>query len=266
VKTRGTWGEISLGTLLEQVMAPDQVAQNVEVIPGSGSRVEFAIRLPNKGDGEREILLPIDAKFPHEDYERLVEAAERGDSVAEEAAIKAIEARIRSAAKEICAKYVHAPYSTDFAIMYLPTEGLYAEVLRRPGLASSLQTDCKIVVTGPTTIHALLTSLQVGFRSLAIQKRSSEVWAVLGAVKTEFGKYGDILDRVQKRLRQADSEIESVRVRERAIGRRLRAVEGLPNGEAGRVLQLDDLNSDDLAPALEQPISYPRQGEALLPA
>lgn len=244
VKSRGTWGEVQLGTLLDQIMTPDQVARNVEVVPGSGQRVEFAIRLPGRED-DSEVLLPIDAKFPHEDYDRLVDAAERGDKEAEEAALKAIETRVKGEARTICDKYVHPPHTTDFGILFLPTEGLYAEVLRRPGLASALQTDCKVTIAGPTTLHALLTSLQMGFRSLAIEKRSSEVWQVLGAVKTEFSKYGDVLDKVQKKLREADKEIDRVGVRKRAIDRRLRTVESLPESETGELLRIAELAAPD---------------------
>lgn len=242
VKSRGTWGEVQLGALLDQVMTPDQIARNVEVVPGSGQRVEFAIRLPGRDD-DGEVLLPIDAKFPHEDYDRLVDAAERGDKDAEEAALKAIEARVKAEARTICDKYVHPPHTTDFGILFLPTEGLYAEVLRRPGLASAIQIDCKVTIAGPTTLHALLTSLQMGFRSLAIQKRSSEVWQVLGAVKTEFAKYGDVLDKVQKKLREADKEIDRVGVRKRAIDRKLRSVESLPESEAGELLRIADFSA-----------------------
>lgn len=242
VKSRGTWGEVQLGALLDQVMTPDQIARNVEVVPGSGQRVEFAIRLPGRDD-DGEVLLPIDAKFPHEDYDRLVDAAERGDKEAEEAALKAIETRVKAEARTICDKYVHPPHTTDFGILFLPTEGLYAEVLRRPGLASAIQIDCKVTIAGPTTLHALLTSLQMGFRSLAIQKRSSEVWQVLGAVKTEFAKYGDVLDKVQKKLREADKEIDRVGVRKRAIDRKLRSVESLPESEAGELLRIADFSA-----------------------
>ena len=250
VKTRGTWGEVSLGALLEQVMTAEQFARNVEVVPESNRRVEFAIRLP--GDGAGTVWLPIDAKFPLEDYERLIEASHNGDKEAEEAAAREVEKRVRQAARDICDKYIHAPYSTDFGILYLPTEGLYAEVLRRPGLSSALQLECKVVVAGPTTLLALLSSLQVGFRSLAIQQRSSEVWELLGAIKTEFGKYGGVLDKVQKRLRQADNDIEQVRVRGRAIGRRLRSVEGLTDGETNKLLFDDYLATEDTLPLIEQ--------------
>lgn len=245
VKARGTWGEVSLGGLLDQVMTADQVARNVEVQPGSGERVEFAVRLPGRQD-EGEVWLPIDAKFPVEDYDRLVAAADLGDKAAEELALRGLENRIRKSAQDICAKYVHPPHSTDFAIMYLPTEGLYAEVLRRPGLVEAMNRECRVVPAGPTTLTAMLNSLQMGFRTLAIEKRSSEVWQLLAAVKTEFGKYGEVLDKVQKRLQAAEKDIASVRVRERAIGRRLRGVEQLPEAEAGPLLQLSP------APAAEE--------------
>ena len=237
VKTRGTWGEIQLGNLLEQVLTAEQVAQNVEVRPGSGQRVEFAVRLPGK-DGEAEVLLPIDAKFPQEDYDRLMEAAERGDPAAEEVAIKALEARLKASAKDICDKYVCPPHSTDFALMYLPTEGLYAEAQRRPGLSEGLQREFRVVIAGPSTLAALLNSLQMGFRTLAIQKRSSEVWQVLGAVKTEFGRYGEVLDKVRRKLQEAEHHIDKVAVRKRAIDRKLRGVQELPEGEAQGLLGL----------------------------
>ncbi|MFN4090352.1 MAG: DNA recombination protein RmuC [Alphaproteobacteria bacterium] len=238
VKTRGTWGEVSLGALLDQVMTGDQIGRNVEIQPGSGERVEFAVRLPGRDDAG-PVWLPIDAKFPVEDYDRLVVAADLGDKAAEDAALRALETRIRRSAQEICAKYVHPPHSTDFAIMYLPTEGLYAEVLRRPGLAESLNRDCRVVPAGPTTLTAMLNSLQMGFRTLAIEKRSSEVWQLLAAVKTEFGKYGEVLDKVQRRLQMAEKDIAAVRTRERVIGRRLRSVGELPDSEARTLLEIE---------------------------
>jgi DNA recombination protein RmuC len=198
VKTRGTWAEVSLGHLLDQVMAPEQYVRNVEVRPGSKERVEYAVRLPGQGDGSTSVLLPIDAKFPSEDYERLLEASERADSAGVDAALKGLEARIRQEGATICAKYVHPPETTDFAILYLPTEGLYAEVIRRPGLVDDLQTRCRIVVAGPTVLLAILNSLRMGFRTLAIEKRSSEVWQTLAEVKREFGRYGGVLDKVKK--------------------------------------------------------------------
>ena len=252
VKTRGAWGEVSLGNLLEQVLAQDQYEKNVEVKPGSNRRVEFAIKLPGGENDDVPLWLPIDAKFPNEDYERLVDASERGDAGSVEAASKAVEMRIRAAAKDICDRYVHPPHSTDFAVLFLPTEGLFAEIIRRPGLIDDLQRECRIVVTGPTTLMALLNSLRMGFRTLAIQKRSSEVWQVLAAVKTEFGKYGEILDKVQQKLHEASNTIDKVSVRRRAIDRRLRGVEVLPEMEVGAILGLpgsngltDELNDAD---------------------
>ncbi len=197
VKSRGTWGEVTLGNLLEEMMAPDQYSRNVEIVPGTNQRVEYAIRLP--GDGEIPVWLPVDAKFPVEDYERLVDASHRGDVDAVEIAAKAIESGIRGSARTICEKYIHSPHSTEFAVLFLPTEGLFAEVVRRPGLVDALQREWHIMVAGPTTLVSLLVSLRVGFRSLAIQRHSNEVWKVLAAVKTEFGKFGGILDKVGKR-------------------------------------------------------------------
>jgi DNA recombination protein RmuC len=238
VKSRGTWGEVSLGAILEQVLTAEQYDRNVEIRPGSGQRVEFAVRLPG-GDSDGPLWLPIDAKFPTEDYERLVDAAGRADPAATDAASKAVEARVRQAARDIHAKYVAPPHSTDFALMFLPTEGLYAETVRRAGLVDALQRDCRVVVAGPTTLLALLNSLRMGFRSLAIQQRSSEVWQVLRAVKSEFEKYGEILDKVQKKLNEASTTIEGVARSRRQIDRRLAQVERLPEREAGLLLGLD---------------------------
>lgn len=243
VKMRGTWGEVSLGSILDQIMSADQYGRNVEIRPGSGQRVEYAIKLPGADDGDGPLWIPIDAKFPTEDYERLIDASERGDVEAVEAASKGLEVRVRGAARDICDKYVHPPHSTDFGILFLPTEGLFAEVIRRPGLIDTLQRECRIVVTGPTTLMALLNSLQMGFRTLAIQKRSSEVWRVLAAVKTEFGKYGQVMDKVQKKLQEASNTIDAVAKRRRAIDRKLREVEILPELEAKALL---DLTSDEL--------------------
>jgi len=200
VKSRGTWGEVALGNLLEEMMAPDQYGRNVEIVPGSNQRVEYAIRLP--GDGENPVWLPLDAKFPVEDYERVVDASQRGDVDAVEIAAKAIETVIRGSAKSICEKYIHPPHSTEFAVLFLPTEGLFAEVVRRPGLVDALQREWHIMVAGPTTLVSLLVSLRVGFRSLAIQRHSNEVWKVLAAVKTEFGRFGGVLDRVSKNCKK----------------------------------------------------------------
>jgi DNA recombination protein RmuC len=243
VRTRGTWGEVALANILEQAMALDQYEKNVEVRPGTNQRVEFAIKLPGGEGGP--LWLPIDAKFPTEDYERLRDASERGELDAVELAAKALETRIRQSAGDISAKYLHPPFSTDFAIMFLPSEGLYAEVLRRPGLADFLQRENRIIIAGPTTLLALLNSLRMGFRTLAIQKRSSEVWQILGAVKAEFGKYGAILDKVQKKLQEASSTIDGVTVRRRAIDRKLRSVEVMPELEAATLLGVPDSDADE---------------------
>jgi DNA recombination protein RmuC len=238
VKTRGTWGEVQLGNLLEQILTADQYTANALCREGSADRVEYVIRLPGKGEGEGEVLLPIDAKFPREDYERLLEAADRADVDAVEAASKALEMRVKSFAKDVFTKYVNPPRTTDFAILFLPTEGLYAEVLRRPGLVDQLQRDYRVNLCGPTTLGALLNSLQMGFRTLAIQKRSSEVWEILGAVKTEFSKYGEVLDKVQKKLIEATQSIDQVNIRKRAIDRKLRTVAEMPAGVAEGLLEL----------------------------
>ena len=237
VKARGTWGEVTLGNLLEQILTSDQFAKNVEVRPGSNQRVEFAIRLPGP-DADGEIWLPLDAKFPQEDYDRLVDAADRADPEGVEAAARGMEARMRSAAKDIHDKYISPPHSTDFGILFLPTEGLFAEIVRRPGLVDALQRDFRVVVAGPTTLVSILNSLRMGFRTLAIQKRSSEVWKVLGAVKTEFGKYGEVMDKVQKKLSEASSHIDMVARRRRAIDRKLREVESLPEAESSLLLDV----------------------------
>ncbi|MGH7039973.1 MAG: DNA recombination protein RmuC [Stellaceae bacterium] len=242
VKSRGTWGETSLGAILDQVLTQEQYARNVEIRPGSRERVEYAIRLPG-ADGEGPLWLPIDAKFPTEDYERLCDAAERADPVAVESAGKGLEGRVRLAAREIAAKYVAPPHSTDFALLFLPTEGLYAEIVRRPGLVDLLQREHRIVIAGPTTLLALLNSLRMGFRTLAIQERSSEVWQVLRAVRTEFARYGETLDRVQKKLHEASTSIEEAAKSRRRVDRRLESVEHLPDAEAGRLLGLDSADA-----------------------
>jgi DNA recombination protein RmuC len=236
VKVRGTWGEIQLGSLLEQMLAPDQFVKNVATRPGSSERVEFAIRLPGKGDGEGEVLLPIDAKFPLEDYQRIVEASERGDAAAVEAAARQLEARLEGCARDIHQKYVNPPYTTDFGLLYLPTEGLYAEVTRRPGLLETLQREHRVSVAGPTTLAALLNCLQMGFRTLAIQQRSSEVWQVLGAVKAELGKFGDVLAKVEKKLSEASSTLEVVASRRRVLERKLKTVQEIPAAQADALL------------------------------
>jgi len=233
VKVRGTWGEIQLGNLLEQILSPEQYAQNVVTKEGSNERVEFALKLPGKDDAEGQVVwLPIDAKFPMEDYQRIMEASEQGDVDAVEAAARQLEVRVRTSAKDIRDKYISPPSTTDFGIMFLPSEGLYAEVLRRPGLVELLQREYRVSVAGPTTLAALLNALQMGFQTLAIQKRSGEVWEILRAVKTEFGKFGEVLGRVQKKLHEAGEVIDKVQVRSRAIERRLRDVQELPPTEA----------------------------------
>jgi DNA recombination protein RmuC len=265
VKTRGILGEVQLGALLEQVFTVEQYASNVEVVPGSGARVEFAIRLPQRGagqglgngtgsgqgaaqgfDGAAPTWLPIDAKFPREDYERLIDAQERSDAPAVEAAAKALEQRVRQEARSIREKYIAAPHTTDFAILFLPTEGLYAEVLRRPGLMQALQMEHRIILAGPTTLLAMLNSVQMGFRTLALERRSAEVWEVLGAVKTEFGKFGDVLAKTQKKLQEASNTIEAAAVRTRAMGRKLQEVQALPDASAGDLIGLpvEDDSSD----------------------
>ncbi len=232
VKTRGNFGEIQLGSLLEQLLTPEQYAANVATRPGSSQRVEFAIKLPGKSDvGEQPVWLPIDAKFPQEDYLRLLEAQEQGNPVLVEESSRQLERAVQLMARDIRDKYLAPPHTTDFGIMFLPTEGLYAEVLRRTGLCETLQRECRVVVTGPTTLAALLNSLQLGFRTLAIEKRSSEVWALLGAVKSEFATFGDILEKTKKKLQEAGNTIDAATVRSRAIERKLKNVQELPSGE-----------------------------------
>jgi DNA recombination protein RmuC len=243
VKTRGILGEMQLGALLDQMLTPEQYAANVPTVPGSDERVEFAIRLPG-GERDDHVWLPIDAKFPREDYERLLDAQQLADVEAMERAANALERRVRDEAKTIRAKYIAPPATTDFAILFLPTEGLYAEIIRRPGLFDSLQREQRVIVAGPTTLAALLNSLQMGFRTLAIQQRSSEVWQLLGAVKNEFGKFGDVLKMVRKKLDEAGKHIDATAVRTRAIERKLRDVESLP-GEQAQQLLGEPLNSDE---------------------
>jgi DNA recombination protein RmuC len=245
VKTRGTWGEIQLGNLLQQILTIDQYGCNVKTKPTSGENVEFAIKLPGPEEGDDKVVwLPIDAKFPKEDYEVLVDASERGDAAGCEQAIKNLEAAVRSQARTIRDKYIAPPYTTDFGLLYLPTEGLYAEVLRRPGLADSLQREQRVVVVGPTTLAALLNSLQMGFRTLAVQKRSSEVWKVLGAVKTEFGRFGSALEKVKKKLDETGNTIDDAVHRSRQIERRLKKVEAMPVEEEIAVLAESALEVD----------------------
>ncbi len=236
VKTRGVFGEAQLAALLEQVFTPEQYAANVATVPGSRDRVEFAIRLPGRGEDGAPVWLPLDAKFPREDYERLLDAQERADREAAELAGKAMEQRIRDEARTIATKYLAPPHTTDFAVLFVPTEGLYAELLRRPGLTECLQREHRVTLTGPTTLLAMLNSLQMGFRTLALEKRSSEVWKVLGAVKTEFMKFGDVLDRTKKKLEEASNTIEAAQTRTRVMGRALKTVEALPEAEAQGLL------------------------------
>jgi DNA recombination protein RmuC len=239
VKTRGIFGEAQLASLLEQVFVPDQYAAQVATLPGSKNVVDFAIKLPGKSDDGAPLWLPIDAKFPNEDYERLLDAQGRADVLAAEAAAKALELRIRLEAKSISEKYVHPPHTTDFAILFLPTEGLYAEVLRRPGLMESLQREHRITLAGPTTLLAMLSSLQMGFRTLALEKRSSEVWQVLGAVKNEFGKFGDVLAKVKAQTQTVLNSLDNAETRSRAMDRALKKVEALPDTQALALIHLD---------------------------
>jgi DNA recombination protein RmuC len=241
VKTRGTWGEVQLAALLEQLLTTEQFAANVATKPGSNERVDFAIRLPGKDDGA-VVWLPIDAKFPLEDYQRLVEAQD--PAIIEESA-KAIEMRIRNEAKSIRDKYVSPPHTTDFALLYLPVEGLYAEALRRPGLAELLQREYRVSLAGPTTLAALLNSLQMGFRTLAIEQRSAEVWAVLGAVKSEFGKFGEALAHTRKKLEEASNSIVKAETRTRQLSRKLKDVEALPAGDAEKMIGVVDFDGED---------------------
>ena len=236
VKTRGIFGEVQLAGLLEQVFTPEQYAVNVETVPGSGARVEFALRLPGRRDDGAPLWLPIDAKFPREDYERLVEAQERADAPAADAAAKAIEGRLRAEARTIRDKYVAPPHTTDFGILFVPTEGLYAEALRRPGLLEALQREHKVMLAGPTTLLATLSSLQMGFRTLALEKRSAEVWEVLGAVKSEFAKFGAVLDKTRRKLDEAQSTIAEAQTRTNVMTRRLKSVEAMPSAEAALLL------------------------------
>lgn len=246
VRTRGTFGEVQLRAMLEQSLNTGQYAENIATRPRSSERVEFAVILPGKQDLEGVVYLPIDAKFPQEDFQRLLDAYDGGDAQGIEVARKALATRILGEAVKIREKYIEVPYTTDFGMMYLPTEGLFAEVLRIPGLTEKLQNEYRVIVSGPTTLYAMLNSLSIGFRTLAIEKRSSEVWKVLGAIKTEFGKFGDLLEGVSKNLDSAQEKLGALRsTRVRAISRKLRAVEALPSAEAERILPLDSLIADD---------------------
>ena len=246
VKTRGTFGEIQLGALLEQMLSPEQYEANVKTRKNATEFVEFAIKLPGKDNGKEVVYLPIDAKFPKDVYEQYIDAYEEGDASLIDSTSKQLEITIKRMAKDIHDKYVEPPFTTDFAIMFLPFENIYAEVIRRTSLIETLQKDFKIVVTGPTTLGAILNSLQMGFRTLAIQKRTSEVWSVLGAVKTEFGKFGGMLEKVQKNLQNAGDQLEEVMgKRTRAIERKLRQVEALPTDESRKMLSLNDFTDEE---------------------
>ena len=245
VKTRGGWGEVQLGALLEQVLTPEQFERNVRTREESGETVEYAIRLPGDGNGAA-VWLPIDAKFPVEDYQRLIAAQESADVAGTELATKNLETQLRKCAKDICSKYINPPKTTDFALMFLPTEGLYAEAIRRVGLVEQVQRDCRVVITGPTTLAALLNSLQMGFRTLSIQQRSSEVWNLLAAVKTEFSKFGDSLSKVKDKLDQASSDMEKVATRSRVITKKLRDVEELPTNPQPLLPELLEASDDEL--------------------
>jgi DNA recombination protein RmuC len=241
VKTRGMFGEAQLGALLEQVLAPEQYAAQVATRPGDKNRVDFAIRLPGRSDDGQPVWLPIDAKFPNEDYERLLDAQGRADAAAAELAARALEARIKLEARSIAEKYLEPPHTTDFAVMFLPTEGLYAEVLRRPGLMELLQREHRVTLTGPTTLMAMLNSLQMGFRTLALEKRSSEVWQVLGAVKTEFGKFGEVLTRVRSQTQTVLNTLDQAQTRTNVMNRALRQVDALPESQTQALLPGQDI-------------------------
>ena len=235
VKTRGTWGEVQLGALLEQLLVPEQYARNVETLAGTGRRVEFAIRLPGR-EGQQQVWLPIDSKFPADIYERLVAAQERADPPAVEEAGRALEARVKAEAKRIRESYVEPPATTDFAIMFVPTEGLYAEIARRPGLADAVQREQRVTLAGPMNLAMIVNSLQMGFRTLAIEKRASEVWQLLSAVKSEFGKFGEVLARTRAQLQSVANSIGDAEVRTRQMARKLKDVETLPEAQVDEVL------------------------------
>lgn len=256
VKTRGMFGEAQLGALLEQVFAPDQYAAQVATRPGSREVVDYAIRLPGRSDDGAPLWLPIDAKFPNEDYERLLDAQSRADADGAQAAARALEQRVRLEARSISQKYVEPPHTTDFAILFLPTEGLYAEVLRRPGLVEALQREHRVTLAGPTTLLAMLSSLQMGFRTLALEKRSSEVWQVLGAVKTEFGKFGDVLAKVKSQTETVLKTLDSAERRSRVMGRALKNVQALPDGQAQTLLPGISATDGDEADA-DGPVEAP---------
>ena len=245
VKTRGTWGEVQLEMLLEQMLTPEQYAKNVETVPGTGERVEFAIKLPGMDNGLTPVWMPIDAKFPREQYERLAEASERADAEGVAVAGRELERAVRLEAKKIAEKYLSPPLTTDFAILFLPTEGLYAEVMRRPGLSDELQRVNRVTIAGPSTLSAFVNSLQMGFRTLALEKRSSEVWQVLGAVKTEFGKFGDVLAATKTTLERAAKNIDMAETRSRQMARKLKSVEALPSEAAQLLLGAETLDASE---------------------
>lgn len=244
VKTRGGWSEWQLGVLLDEMLTPEQFAKNMKTRDDTDERVEFAIKLPGDENGA-PVWLPIDAKFPMEHYDRLAAAQEKGDAGAVESAIKTLETQLKRCAKDICEKYINPPKTTDFALLFLPSEGLYAEAIRRIGLVQNVQRDCRVTFVGPTTLAALLNSLQMGFRTLAIQKRSSEVWNLLAAVKTEFGKFGESLSAVKEKIDQASRRMEDVDVRSRAITKKLRDVEELPSNPQPLLKDFLQTNGDD---------------------
>jgi len=248
VKARGTWGEVQLGSLLEQILTPDQYDKNVNIKPESMESVEYAVRLPGKDDSvASNVWMPIDSKFPQEDYLRLVEAADAADVDAVQKATAALIRSVHGSAKEIRDKYIEPPKTTDFAIMFLPTEGLYAEVLRQPGQVEKIQQDYRIVIAGPTTLSAILNSLRIGFRTLAIEKRSSEVWELLGAVKNQFSKFGDVLAQTKKKLQEASNTIDKAEVRTRVIERKLSKVQELPQTDSEKLLEPTATEVDDVA-------------------
>lgn len=252
VKTRGTLGEIQLGAILEEILTTDQYARNVQTKPNSREFVEFAVRLPGTDDQPGScIWLPIDSKFPQEDHQRYVDAAEIGDAEGMKAAVTAFLRAVRASARDIQQKYLSPPQTTDFGIMFLPTEGLYAEILRQPGLVTDLMRDHRVIVAGPTTLAAILNSLRMGFRTLAIEKRSSEVWQVLAAVKTEFGRFGDVLDRLKRQLASATRTVDDTGVRTRAMERKLREVEQLPVERSAALLQLEQADGSERDPVDE---------------
>ncbi len=255
VKTRGTWGEVALGNLLEQLLSPQQYKANVKVAPRRNEIVEYAICLPGKEDGLETVYLPIDSKFPMESYIRLADASEAGDPAGVDAASRQLETAVKECARDIRDKYIVPPHTTDFAILFLPTEGLYAEVTRRAELCAALQRDCRVTIMGPTTLGAFLNSLQMGFKTLAIQKRSGEVWKLLGAIKTEFGRFGEALSATQKKLEEATANISRASRRTEMIRNRLRSVEELPENDAAGLLGDDGIGGIEMDSAGNPPFA-----------